>query len=660
MFTNIDAQIQAGNPPDVFRVPYYTFGAYAGAGQLLDLSDHLESGFADRFTPQAWAAVQNEGSPFGVPHHTDTSVILYNADLLSAAGIDEVPQSLEEAWTWEEFAQVAETLRGRWTASKFPFAYNWQGNGVTRWLSWLFESDGRFLAEDLLTPAIDSDAGRPAVEFTQSFFTKALVPPNSSVKSTTYAADLWYAQTVAMTFGGAFLLPDTDATVDFEWGATYSPRNVRAGGDFGGNALVATAGTEPRAGRRVPRPRHPGRADARLLRGRLPAADPHRPGRGRHRVRGRGDLAPVFLGQASTVQAEDSGQVASPSMSRIITVLQDQLESAFVGGQDVETHRAGPVRRASPRPRRGEHHAGPRAARGGAADPGAARRDPRGVRVPLPDAGPARAVRLRAARLGGSASACSAPTASATAPSSGSTTTRGCSATAGSGGPRPTRCCSPRWSPRSRWPLGLAAALLLNSALPARPLFRAVLILPMAVSGVATALIGLLIFDENTGVARRAPARAWACPRSTGSPAASGRSPRSCWSRCGGGSGFNMLIYLTGLQGLDPQLTSRRCSTVRAGGSGCVTSRCRCCGPSTFFLLIINVIYSFQVFDIVFVLTGGGPQDATSVLVTYAYEHGFTRRDQGYGAALGMVLLLVTLAFTAVQWRTSRGRDEVG
>ena len=59
MFTDIDAQLQAGNPPDVFRVPYYTFGSYAGGGQLLDLSKHLPSGFADRFTPQAWAAVQN-------------------------------------------------------------------------------------------------------------------------------------------------------------------------------------------------------------------------------------------------------------------------------------------------------------------------------------------------------------------------------------------------------------------------------------------------------------------------------------------------------------------------------------------------------------------------------------------------------------------------
>ena len=58
-------------------------------------------------------------------------------------------------------------------------------------------------------------------------------------------------------------------------------------------------------------------------------------------------------------------------------------------------------------------------------------------------------------------------------------------------------------------------------------------------------------------------------------------------------------------------------------------------GPSSFFLLIMNVIYSFQVFDIVFVLTGGGPQNATSVLVTYAYDTGFVTRDQGYAAAIG-------------------------
>ena len=97
MFTNIDAQLQAGNPPDVFRVPYYTFGSYAGRGQLLDLSGHTTGDFGDRFTPAAWAAVQNGGKPFGVPHHTDTSTIVYNKTALASAGITSVPTTLEEA-----------------------------------------------------------------------------------------------------------------------------------------------------------------------------------------------------------------------------------------------------------------------------------------------------------------------------------------------------------------------------------------------------------------------------------------------------------------------------------------------------------------------------------------------------------------------------------
>lgn len=342
MFTNIDAQIQAGNPPDVFRVPYYTFGNYAGRGQLLDLTPHLEQGFADRFTPAAWAAVQNAGKPFGVPHHTDTSVILYNKDALSAAGIASVPTTLESAWTWEEFEQVALRLRAALPAAKFPFAYNWQGNGVTRWLSWLFEADGRFLAEDLVRPAIDSPAGRAAVDFTTSFFPRKLVPPNNSVKSTVYAADTWYAQTAAMTFGGAFLLPDAAKTADFEWGATYSPRNVRSAGDFGGNALVATAGT----------------GKAELAAAFLDFATQQQsmrdfcagasllPTRRDLVTAGidfavRPELSPVFVGQASSVQARDSGQVASPSMSKIITVLKDQLEEAFVGGRSTQATLAG-------------------------------------------------------------------------------------------------------------------------------------------------------------------------------------------------------------------------------------------------------------------------------------------------------------------------------
>jgi multiple sugar transport system substrate-binding protein len=343
MFTNIDAQLQAGNPPDVFRVPYYTFGAYAGRGQLLDLGPHLPAGFSDRFTPQAWAAVQNEGKPFGIPHHTDTSVILYNKTLTDAAGITTFPTTVDEAWTWQQFEDIARTLRSSLPATQYPLVYNWQGNGVTRWLSWLFQSDGRFLAEDLVTPAIDSDAGRAAVDFTKSFFTDQLVPPDSSVKATKYAADIWYSQTAAMTYGGAFLLPDASTTATFEWGATFPPKNVRNGGDFGGNALVATAAAAGKA--ELLAKFFDSVTQSQSMQNFCTTASllPTRADLIEQGItfKVRPELSPIFLGQASKVQASDSGQVASPSMSKIITVLKDQLDNAFVAGQSTEDTIAG-------------------------------------------------------------------------------------------------------------------------------------------------------------------------------------------------------------------------------------------------------------------------------------------------------------------------------
>ncbi len=207
--------------------------------------------------------------------------------------------------------------------------------------------------------------------------------------------------------------------------------------------------------------------------------------------------------------------------------------------------------------------------------------------------------------------------------------------------------------------LGLGAALLLNSVLPARAVFRSILILPMAVSGVATALIGLLVFDENSGVLNELlrfvglPAVQW---QSGGAAAFLSIVLVTLWWR----TGFNMLIYLAGLQGLSPELQEAAMLDGTSWWQRLRLVTVPLLGPSSFFLLVINVIYSFQVFDLVFVMTGGGPQDATSVLVTYAYQNGFVVRDQGYAAAIGMVLLVFALVFTAVRWRTSRTKDLTG
>lgn len=207
--------------------------------------------------------------------------------------------------------------------------------------------------------------------------------------------------------------------------------------------------------------------------------------------------------------------------------------------------------------------------------------------------------------------------------------------------------------------IGLGLAVLMNSVLPARGLFRTIIILPMVISGVATALIGVLIFDQNNGILNKLLRVSglgdipW---QSGGAAALTSVVLVTVWWRVG----FNMIIYLAGLQSIEPELYE----SARLDGAGTWNQfryiTVPLVGPSTFFLLVMNVIYSFQVFDIVYVLTGGGPGYSTSVLVTYAYENGFVTRDQGYAAAIGMVLLVLTLTFTAIQWRYNRSRDQVG
>lgn len=207
--------------------------------------------------------------------------------------------------------------------------------------------------------------------------------------------------------------------------------------------------------------------------------------------------------------------------------------------------------------------------------------------------------------------------------------------------------------------LGLTLAVLLNSVMPARKLFRTIIYLPLVISGVAVGLIGTFFFNETIGVVNKLLA-ALALPgvpwQSSGVPAFASVIVVTLWIRVG----FTMIIYLAGLQAVPVEL--QEAAQVEGAGGW---QRFRfitfpLLGPSTFFLLVMSVIYSFQVFDIVFVLTNGGPGSSTEVLGTYAYKTAFgAARDQGYGAAIGVVIFFFTLIFTLIQWRTNRTRDEV-
>ncbi|KQO96998.1 ABC transporter substrate-binding protein [Leifsonia sp. Leaf264] len=339
MFSNIDAQLSSGDAPDVFRVDYGNLGVYSSQDQLLDLSPYVSDDESKAFVPAMWEAVSYDGKPYGVPHQTDVSALLVNKDMLKAAGIDPatLPTSQDDAWTWEQFGDVAAKLRASLPADKYPFVYNWQLGGAPRWLSWLFQADGALLEKDGKTPAIDSAAGEKALDFTKNFFDKGWVPPTSSTKASTYADSLFAEGTTAMAFIGSFLVPDMDYFNKFDWTSVPMPRDERGATDLGGNALVATKATKnPELASEFLK--FMVQADSMSAFCAVTNELPTRTDLAGDAITFavRPDVMPVFVEQATTIEPSDVKQLTTPAMAAISTALQDQLEAAFTGGQSTE------------------------------------------------------------------------------------------------------------------------------------------------------------------------------------------------------------------------------------------------------------------------------------------------------------------------------------
>ncbi len=202
--------------------------------------------------------------------------------------------------------------------------------------------------------------------------------------------------------------------------------------------------------------------------------------------------------------------------------------------------------------------------------------------------------------------------------------------------------------------IGLVLANLLNRALPARNSLRTIIYLPIVISGLVTSLIGLLLFDEGVGILNgvtRSLGLGNVDWQTNGGLAMLSVVLMTLWTRIG----FAMVIYLAGLQDIPEDLYE---SAQLDGASELQQFRfitVPMLRASTLFLVVMNVIWSFQVFDVVYVMTNGGPGFSTSMLVTYAYDRGFgPSRDFGYGATIGVVLFVITLVFSLIQLRSSR------
>ncbi len=206
--------------------------------------------------------------------------------------------------------------------------------------------------------------------------------------------------------------------------------------------------------------------------------------------------------------------------------------------------------------------------------------------------------------------------------------------------------------------LGLLVALGLNRKLPARTLLRSIFFVPVIISLVAVALIASWMFNDNYGVINAAlnavglegvpwlSSAAWAMPSLV---------ITTLWIR----TGFCMVIYLAALQSIPVELYDAARVDGANGRKQFRHITWPLLGPTTFLLLILNVIYSLHVFDLIYVMTGGGPGFSTTVLVQYIYQMAFQESQMGYASAVGVVLYVLLLIFTVFQWRVTRQGQNV-
>ena len=198
--------------------------------------------------------------------------------------------------------------------------------------------------------------------------------------------------------------------------------------------------------------------------------------------------------------------------------------------------------------------------------------------------------------------------------------------------------------------LGLLLALLINRPLRYRNVARAVIFSPVVMSGAAIAVIWGYIFDPRYGpidqvlqlVGLRSPD--WLVDSFWAMPAVI---IVYVWKNLG----YAVVIYLAGLQAISRDLYDaalvdganpwQRFWYVTIPGLS----------PVTFFLMVTSVLTSFQSFDIIKVLTNGGPANATNTLIFYLYDLGFVSYDAGKAGVVAMVLFGLMLVLTLVQVR---------
>ncbi len=205
--------------------------------------------------------------------------------------------------------------------------------------------------------------------------------------------------------------------------------------------------------------------------------------------------------------------------------------------------------------------------------------------------------------------------------------------------------------------VSLGLALLLNTKMRGLAFFRTAAFFPYITSIVAAAAAWNMLFSPDIGVINQVL-------RSIGIGNPPGWTTSTTWAMPAviivgtwREAGYYMLLFLAGLQTVPRELYEAALTDGANAWQRFIHITLPLLRPTTFFVMVILTIQSLKIFDIVLVLTGGGPGQSTLVLSQFIYNKGFVDNDFGYGSSAAVVLFLIALGATVLQYLANKQRE---
>jgi raffinose/stachyose/melibiose transport system permease protein len=209
-------------------------------------------------------------------------------------------------------------------------------------------------------------------------------------------------------------------------------------------------------------------------------------------------------------------------------------------------------------------------------------------------------------------------------------------------------------------PISIALALLLNRKLRARGFIRVVVFAPYVLAEATTAVCWMLILQPGGFMDQlmRAVGLGGLVQQWLADPGVVLYTLFMVitWKYIG----FGIILLLAGLQGIGPEL---REAAALDGATAWQTTRyvlLPLLGPTIRIWIFLSVIGSLQLFDLVWIMTLGGPANASTTMATYLIDHGFKRYEFGYGSATAVILFLICFLFALLYQRFALRRDTEG